>query len=56
LLDADCAVVQQQPAYDTGAVNWRAIDTRGSLAAVRADAETLIWSDRLRHPNGKGAE
>jgi uncharacterized protein len=54
--DADCAVVQQQLAYDTGTVNWRAIDTRGSLATVRADAEILIWSDCLRHLSGKGAE
>jgi hypothetical protein len=44
--DANCAVVQQQLAYDTGAVNWNVIDTRGSLATARANAEKLLLSSR----------
>jgi uncharacterized protein len=42
--DANCAVVQQQLAYDTGALNWNVIDTRGSLATARAGAKKLLTS------------
>jgi predicted kinase len=42
--DADCAIVQQQLAYDAGAVKWNVIDTRGSSADVVADAGKLLGS------------
>jgi aminoglycoside phosphotransferase family enzyme/predicted kinase len=46
--DADRAVVRQQLTFDTGAVNWNVIDTEGSPATARANAEKLLVSSAQR--------